>query len=76
MSEELKKCPFCGGEANIKAVNKRYGFTVWVECRCGAKAMPYCADLDNEDTTITNIEKCKTGAIEAWNRRVNDEDRD
>lgn len=30
MSIELKTCPFCGGRAAMKAVNKEYGFTICV----------------------------------------------
>lgn len=38
MSKELKMCPFCGGRAVMKAANKKYGFTIWCQCRkCGAK---------------------------------------
>lgn len=73
MSEELERCPFCGGKANIKAVNKSYGFTIWVECDCGARTEGYCPDIRKEDDTIENIEECKKRAVEKWNRRVNDE---
>ena len=31
MSIELKMCPFCGGRAVMKAVNKEYGFTIWCQ---------------------------------------------
>ena len=32
MREELKPCPFCGGKAVIKAVNRNYGLTIWCQC--------------------------------------------
>lgn len=72
MREQLKPCPFCGGEANIKMTNKReVGWTIWCECnRCHAKAQGYCPNMQNEDKTLNGIEDCKTYAIEAWNRRV------
>lgn len=74
MSEELKPCPFCGGEGVLKAVNKSYGFTIWCQCReCGSRTEGYCPDMNNEDTDIENIEICKNRAIAMWNRRANDE---
>lgn len=77
MSKELKPCPFCGGEAIIKAANKSYGFTIWCQCsKCNARTEGYCPNTNKENDTMENIEKCKERAIEAWNRRANDEDRD
>lgn len=76
MSKELKPCPFCGGKAIIKAVDKNYGFTIWCQCKdgnCGARTAGYCPDTSNEDNSLENIERCKNKAIEAWNRRVDDE---
>ena len=73
MREELKPCPYCGGEAVIKAVNKNYGFTIWCQCqKCGARTEGYCPNTNNEDATIDNIENCKNRALEQWNRRAND----
>lgn len=55
---ELKPCPFCGGEN----LNIRHGkYMWWVECLngdCGANGG-------------TKVHKKK--AIEAWNRRVDNE---
>lgn len=73
MREELKPCPFCGGEAVIKAVNKSYGLTIWCQCpKCGVRTEGYCHNTNNEDATIDNIENCKNRALEQWNRRAND----
>lgn len=73
MREELKPCPFCGGEAVIKAFNKNYGFTIWCQCqKCGARTEGYCPNTNNEDATIDNIENCKNRSLEQWNRRAND----
>lgn len=44
----------------MKAVNKKYGFTIWCQCRkCGARTEGYCPDMNHEDNTITSIEECK-----------------
>lgn len=69
---ELKKCPFCGGEATLKMECKRdIGWTIWCECtKCCAKASGYCPNLRKEDKALDNIDACKKSAIEAWNRRV------
>ena len=74
MSEELKPCPFCGGECKIKAAEKEYiGFTIWCECEnCHAQASGYCPDMKKEDTAIVNIDSCRNKAVEAWTRRAND----
>ena len=54
-NDELKRCPFCGGEAHIRG----YAWT-YVECeKCYARTVAF-----------DSIEK---DAIEAWNRRINDE---
>ena len=75
MNEKLEPCPFCGGECKIKAAKKEYiGFTIWCECEnCHARASGYCPDMKKEDTAIVNIDSCRNKAIEAWNRRANDE---
>ena len=67
----LKKCPFCGGSASIKATTKKScGFTIWCECNdCYARIDGYLPNLENENTSVENIEQCKIKAIELWNRR-------
>jgi hypothetical protein len=40
---------------------------------CGARTEGFCPDTNKEDDTMENIEECKKRAIEAWNRRANDE---
>lgn len=53
--EELKPCPFCGGEAVRKCIfPNRYFF---VECKNCHVSLPF--------------KGTKEEAIEAWNRRVN-----
>lgn len=70
--EELKKCPFCGGEATLKMENKSgIGWTIWCTCnKCHAKTSGYCPDLSKEHRALDNIDNCKKLAVEAWNRRT------
>lgn len=57
--EELKKCPFCGGEAKVeyfKSINNVEIVAAEVMCtKCRASSGTY---------------RTKEEAIEAWNRRV------
>ena len=65
MNEELKKCPFCGGEAIIHTVEANthvfakqmtdYGGGTFIECRKCTCALS--GETEEE-------------AIEAWNRRT------
>lgn len=70
--KELKKCPFCGGEARLKMECKRdIGWTIWCECNsCYAKIPGYCPKLTKENMALENIKDCEKSAIEQWNRRV------
>ena len=59
MMEELKRCPFCGGEAKLM----KMGYPHWVYCEdCGARVHGrVVGEVDGEKASV-----------EAWNRRVND----
>lgn len=76
---EIKKCPFCGGEAVIQSQTKELPFSeeenfYFISCtKCGAK--PYFASeiclyykADFEERRKNLIKK----VIELWNRRVDD----
>ena len=57
---ELKKCPFCGGEANIESYDPYDGYqgdcTVWrVKC---------------SECKVIIQKRTEKEAIEAWNRRA------
>lgn len=71
-NRELKPCPFCGGEAKIKATTKEItGFIIWCECsKCHAKTSGYCPDINKEDSSLDSIEECKEYAVEKWNNRA------
>lgn len=65
MMSELKRCPFCGGEARlIRDARKRYGskdeYIVGTAVCCGV-------------CEARIFFRSETLAIESWNRRVNDE---
>ena len=64
MQNELRECPFCGGEAEIIPFDRK-ALGVWkfhffyVQCRlCSNGTHVFTYEID---------------AIEAWNRRVSDE---
>lgn len=55
--EKLKKCPFCGGEAEIIG-GKTEDEVAWVVCKqCYAESP---------------VHSSKKDAVNAWNRRVNE----
>ena len=63
---EIKKCPFCGGEATFNRGKSWYSGLCWISC-------------ENEDCKIkpeTTQYYYKKEAIEAWNRRVDDGKKD
>lgn len=64
---ELKPCPFCGGEATI---DKTYNIknSIFVTCEeCFVRTQDFIAGLE-----YCAIDK----AVEAWNRRVADKEKD
>ena len=76
---EIKKCPFCGGEAVMQTQTKRLLFSeeeefYFISCtKCGAK--PYLAGdvcLYYNDDFEERRKKLREKVIEAWNRRVDD----
>lgn len=62
--DELKPCPFCGGEALLEPYRARKGYEASIQCNqclCSMSTITY----DEEETAIEDI-------VKAWNRRVND----
>lgn len=57
--EELKPCPFCGGEVELVGVNSGNPFHIWCE-NC---ELEFGVDKDYHTYQV----------IEAWNRRYKDE---
>ena len=63
-NEELKPCPFCGGEAEHRTDRELNGVTDWIECtNCSCQTRTYYTHIKTE------IDQEKQ-AIKAWNRRA------
>ena len=65
MNREIKKCPFCGGDAKLRAYGEVKTF--FVECgKCGARTKEVkCLVWDCTEHTPP----CEK-AISSWNKRV------
>nr|DAV54163.1 MAG TPA: restriction alleviation protein [Caudoviricetes sp.] len=62
--DELKPCPFCGGEALLEPYRARKGYEASIQCNqclCSMSTITY----DEEETAIEDI-------VKAWNRRAAD----
>ncbi len=81
MEKEIKKCPFCGGEANLFSdfkvsgndtdVYAPNGYSVSCECcKCGARGKEFISLEDPEKDNWGNI-ACRD-AIKAWNMRYSE----
>ena len=77
MKNELKCCPFCGGEVCVEKYTIdtlvtmfEFGYqVVCKKCNCGARQItPKLPEL----LTETENNFYKKAVIERWNRRVND----
>lgn len=66
MQEELKRCPFCGGEAKIYNINGKKQVRCTV-CRCRTPRM------SRSDYFRKPVETNEELAIKAWNRRVKED---
>jgi Lar family restriction alleviation protein len=79
MSEELKPCPFCGGEAYTKVVSRDYmqtGYSIGAEVGCQKCNFHMRGDSIFEVDEFMNMKMVSEGAqhvIENWNRRANDD---
>ncbi|MDE5754586.1 MAG: Lar family restriction alleviation protein [Oscillospiraceae bacterium] len=78
MGNDLKNCPFCGGEANLFSKFKvngdaldeyaSNGYSVRCECKvCGAEGKEFIS-LENPANVEWNNMACKD-AVRAWNMR-------
>lgn len=70
MTEQLKPCPFCGGEAKVDKYKSKYITEVYVMCtECFCKTDSYYINTYYNIYNRTD-EECIKYAVEAWNRRV------
>ena len=80
-SIELKNCPFCGGEAefSVKTLNGVLKFNFWEfriccsECNLTSPKTYKLGAILNEFGDFKIAIDERNEAIEAWNRRTNDE---
>jgi hypothetical protein len=75
---DLKACPFCGSEAQMKYNSGSYGYTspsYHVRCtKCFCKASEYASDLYSPATGTTYDDAgAKARATAAWNTRATPE---
>lgn len=75
--EELKKCPFCGGEVTI--AEGGYRQTRWMYVTRGNKEnrCNCCVFMEsktyNYDSSEKDKERIKADLIEAWNKRYKED---
>lgn len=63
---ELKRCPFCGGEAFLEPYKARKGYEASIQCNqclCSMGTITY----DDEEKAVEVVS-------EAWNRRTENEE--
>lgn len=71
----LKRCPFCGGEAEMKQ-NELVGHQrVYIHCTsCHAvsciQTEGWTMPFNGIPATYVSIEQCRQEAVERWNRRA------
>ena len=71
-TNELKPCPFCGGEAELWSHHyKEEDITLW-QVRCKKRCYDVKIHCYASDSFVSFA--TKEEAIEAWNRRANDAD--
>lgn len=71
MDDELKSCPFCGGEASLYSRGTRngMGYMIYAKCEvCGCSGRAFFT-YDDPDETDWNDLACKQATL-VWNRRV------
>ena len=73
MPNELKPCPFCGGEAVLYHQSSKYtehdGDFVYCFRGCGGRTKLF----ECYNGTVKTHKETEQEAIAAWNRRANDE---
>ena len=71
MTPDLKPCPFCGGEAYLMLKDKNCWY---VTCdSCSASSEGYIPSDVYPWSAYDAIQDAVNKAVEAWNRRANDD---
>lgn len=65
MANELKFCPFCGGEATVFVSSEGGVFVICMKCQTRTKTLVDSLQYNKPTNAVDKV-------IEAWNRRVND----
>lgn len=68
MENDLKPCPFCGGEAYMAQNYLGQKYVRCVECGAGV----WGKDTDDWSISKMGEKRAEKAAADAWNRRVND----
>lgn len=70
---EIKKCPFCGGEAEVDKLGDRdWGFGLTGVWCTNCYIYFTCRETKWQDCEDDILEEEKTALLKAWNRRVDD----
>lgn len=73
--EEIKHCPFCGGEADLWYKWGKHGYLTFVECEiCSAQSKPFSLGREIDENWYESASSKK--AIAFWNRRVKETQND
>lgn len=67
-AEELKPCPFCGGQPQITVRGNDYTKKRLVEIECTNKL---CRTKQVTGAIHNSLEWCNEVAIKKWNKRIN-----
>ena len=68
---ELKKCPFCGGEADLFYARGKNGFFVFVQCTmCNSQSKTFGVGKILFDDWVES--QASKSAVNVWNTRVGD----
>lgn len=72
LTDELKPCPFCGGEAHISddySSERGLVYSIWHDCPAGGDYHPYGHGVGVLQVSSAWFSSCED-AIEAWNTRA------
>ena len=70
---EIKKCPFCGGEAEVDTIGDYAGCFGLAGIYCKKCRIFFtCYETEWQDGEDNILEEEKNALLKAWNRRVDD----